>query len=284
MNTKQNLLSEVNRTLRLRSKGTPQSRIERRRIMRAIIKDLLDLKIAPPSFKKITAEHIHHCVTHWQQKKNSDSTIKNKLSVLRALNQLGQFEMNIPANAELALSGQSKSSQKNKPPTQPDLIDTNHLDHIAKQLHHPITKLLFSLQLHFGLTLTEAIQICPKFAIDGATLTIHRRIAFNRKERFIAIFSEEQKLILERLNALLCDSPCLASLSLSSEKHIAQLYHAEISFIPNAPGLCLKQAFLHRYLKKCQAKQIDDTKIILLLSDQTGYSKKYIRYHLLNQV
>ena len=275
MNTKQNLMSEVNRTLRLRSKGTPQSRLEKRRIMRAIIKDLLDLRIAPPSFKKLESNHIRQCVEHWQQKGNSTATIKNKLSVLRALNQLGQFDISIPVNLELGVSSQN-SAKANKP----GLADIN-INDLYQQLHHPISKLLFNLQLYFGLTLTEAIHLNPKLAVDNATLTIHRHIAFNRKERFIDIFSSEQHAALERLRTLLGASACLARLS--SEKHIVQLYQAELSLISNAKGLCLKEHFLIGYIAKFKAKHIDHDKMILLLADQTGYSKKYIRYQLIGK-
>jgi hypothetical protein len=57
------LLDEVNSTLRNYTQGTPKSRQDKRNVLRHIIKDLLDFKIAPLSFMSIRMKvngHSHH--------------------------------------------------------------------------------------------------------------------------------------------------------------------------------------------------------------------------------
>lgn len=142
---------------------------------------LLDLKIAPPSFRFLTREHIHQLVSLWSKQGNSDATIKNKLAVLRFLNDKENFVIDIPTNDDLNLT---KSNERALVNPQKD---------VAKYVSSPISELIIKLQTEFGLTRIEAVRLNPWLNIQKQDVTIPRSNAYNRRERFVAMYKPLQK-------------------------------------------------------------------------------------------
>ncbi len=73
---------------------------------------------------------------------------------------------------------------------------------ILEQVHYPIARVLLSFQMHFGLTLSEAMRIVPSIHIQGHQLWPTREITFNSEDRFVPIQTSEQKKVLKELTEI----------------------------------------------------------------------------------
>ena len=78
-------------------------------------------------------------------------------------------------------------------------------------LSNPIANLLLNLQIHFGLTLSEAMRIIPEVHIQEHAIWLTREIASNNQDRIIPLRSDFQKIILQELIALTGQEHCLIS-------------------------------------------------------------------------
>jgi hypothetical protein len=252
-----NLMSQMNRTLREYAHGTTRSRREKRNIMRQIIKELLDSRIAPNNFESLTSKAIHQLVSNWKKSGNSDATIINKLSILRSFNLKGGFGIDIPSNKAFDLSKVKKKS-----------IKTIRQD-IINQVSSPITECILGLQLEFGLTKLEAIRLPIGIAIESHDLIISKNIAYNHKERFIAIYRPEQKALIKKLENILADKFCIADLA--NERHISNLYNAELTIIGIDYRTNFRSTYANNRLAELQRKRFTRKDAYQVLMDEMGY-------------
>ena len=255
------LLDEVNSTLRNYTQGTPKSRQEKRNALRHIIKDLLDLNIAPDSFKLLTKENICSLVSFWQDRGNSHSTIINKLGILRFFNQKGGFGISIPDNLTFKLN---KNYQR-KAPFLPD--------NIVSLVSNPITEIILQLQIEFGLTKIEALRLRPASDINKSDLIVSKVISYNRKERFIAIYRPSQKEVIKKLNALLQERNCISDFA--TERHILNLYNAELAIQGVDYNANFRIVYANTRLAELQRKKVDRNDAYRILMDEMGYHSKH---------
>ena len=248
---------QMNRTLREYAHGTPRSRREKRNIMRQIIKELLDLKIAPNNFESLSANAIKQLVTQWKKSGNSDATMINKLSILRSFNLKGGFGIDIPPNNAFELS-----KNKNKP-------TKTIRQGIINQVSSPITECILGLQLEFGLTKLEAIRLPIGIAIENHDLIIPKNIAYNHKERFIAIYRPEQKELIKKLENILADKFCLSELA--NERHISNLYNAELAVLGIDYQTNFRSTYANNRLAELQRKRFTKKEAYQVLMDEMGY-------------
>ena len=82
---------------------------------------------------------------------------------------------------------------------------------VLEKITDPITILLLSLQIYFGLTFSEAIRFLPDVHIQQNTLWITREIASNSKDRVVPLRTAHQAKILQELLALIGPEECLMS-------------------------------------------------------------------------
>ncbi|MDX2345264.1 MAG: hypothetical protein QNK11_00120, partial [Legionella sp.] len=68
-----------------------------------------------------------------------------------------------------------------------------------EQAQSPIARVLLGLQIHFGLTLSEAMRIVPSIHIQEHQLWLTREITFNNEDRFVPFQTTEQKEVLDAL-------------------------------------------------------------------------------------
>lgn len=168
--------------------GSYRARKHRHFVLHKMIRDLFHIGHVPPKWHAVTHEHIQRLVTHWQKEQLKPSTIMKYMTIIRDFFQ--KIEHIIPniSNQSMGIKNQKRSTTK------------IHLsEDISAQLANPIAKILFELQIHFGLTLSEAMRLCPTIHVQEYELWITRDIATNSHDRTIPFRNEAQ---IEAKNSL----------------------------------------------------------------------------------
>ena len=135
----------------------------------------------PMRFKNLSSESIIKLVGYWQMNHLSPKTIKNKLSVLRALAHAHNITMQIQTNKDLHIK------------TKHHVSKINHLRSIITpdEIICPPVQPSILLQYHFGLKKNEALRF-NRFMIRESMIEIPRSISYNKKDRRIPIVTPEQ--------------------------------------------------------------------------------------------
>ena len=194
---KSQLRESADTYLGLSRQGAYCTRLYRRHVIHKMINDLFAIGDVPPKWYALNQPQVQKLVIYWQQKNMSPITIMKYMTEIRwFLHMLEHSLMGID-NQSLGLS-RKKSLTKNIP------ITLEVLDNLS----NPIAHVLLGLQLYFGLTLSEAMRICPGMCIRENDLWITRDIASNSTDRSIPIRSADQKALLEKFHTLAqnCDS------------------------------------------------------------------------------
>lgn len=169
--------------------GSYRARKHRYFVLNKMIRDLFHIGHVPPKWHAVTHEHIQCLVAHWKKERIKPSTIMKYMTIIRDFFQ--KIEHTIPdiSNKTLGLKNHKYRSK------------TIHLpEDISTQLANPIAKILIELQVHFGLTLSEAMRLCPTIHVQEHELWITRDIATNSHDRTIPFRIEAQ---IEVKNSLL---------------------------------------------------------------------------------
>lgn len=213
--------------------GSPRTRNSHEDIIRQAIKVLYRLKKPFNTIHEINNIHIDALISHWKTLKLKNSTIGNRLAVLRNYLFLAKHEKCfIPSNAELGFS------RKN-----PLLKEQPIPENIGIKLNHPLSRLMVNLQIHFGLTKNEAI----KFGIqlyNNQSLLISKRVSHSHQDRMLIVRTEEQKNLMEVLALELGEYFSLSEKY--DQKMLINLYNAELYFL----GYSINAAFRAIYAKQ----------------------------------
>lgn len=258
MGKKFNLVQKSQNILQRQKNGSPATKREQQRVMSTIIDDLDRLRRLPRDFKHITPNDIEHLVCFWKEKQLSLGTIDNKLGVLRRFNQLAGLNLTIPTNKELDTIKAS-----------PTPLKTNIPENYESKIFHPVTRSIIALQLHFGLTKLEAIQLGSIRGSNDKILLIERTIAHNKKDRVIPITTRIQASSLSERKTLAQTSQLLKHQDASSL--INNLYTAECG----DAGINPKTPFRRRYAQnrlKILEKTRDKQSALLALCIEMGFS------------
>lgn len=167
--------------------GSHQSRKHRYFVLHKMIRDLHSIGHVPPKWHAVTEEHIQQLVKHWQQKEQlNTSTLMKYLTIIRNFFKKIEHELPGISNQELGLK-RCKCSLKVAPQS----------IHRFDNLTNPIAKLLLELQVYFGLTLSEAMRLCPNIHLQDNFLWVTRDIAKNSLDRMIPIRIDKQLEIIQ---------------------------------------------------------------------------------------
>jgi len=172
--------------------GPYRSRVHRRHVIHKMIESLFAIRDVPPLWHALTQIQMQKLVVYWQQKNISPTTIMKYMTVIR------QFLLFLGHDLP-GIDNQSLGLHRKKPLRKHKSIPFDILD----KLSDPIVQVLLGMQLHYGLTLSEAMRFCPKVFATSESLWITRDIASNSKDRFIPIRSAYQTKLLEKLFALI---------------------------------------------------------------------------------
>jgi hypothetical protein len=80
---------------------------------------------------------------------------------------------------------------------------------IVHKKNNAIARVLLGLQIHFGLTLSEAMRMVPSIHIQEHQLWLTREITFNHEDRCVPFQTTEQTKILDELNQLTASNQSL---------------------------------------------------------------------------
>ncbi|MBA2650300.1 MAG: hypothetical protein H0U75_12060 [Legionella sp.] len=178
---KSQLRQQVDFYCRNDHRGSYRARQHRYFVLHKMVRDLFQIGHVPPKWHAVTHEHILHLVRHWQKDGIKSSTVMKYMTIIR------DFFKNI----EHTISHIDNQSLGIKNPNRPQIL-INLPEDISNKLSNPIAKLLLELQVYFGLTLSEAMRLCPNIHIQENTLWITRDIATNSHDRMIPIRNDKQ--------------------------------------------------------------------------------------------
>ncbi|HAT7074298.1 TPA: hypothetical protein JAN90_16370 [Legionella pneumophila] len=195
---KNSLRQIANQYLDHDNSGSPRDKKYRRFVILRMIEDLFVLGLAPSNWPCLTPIHLQQLLQHWHKKKVKPSTLMNYMTIIRKfLCHLGHKAENID---NLSLGLQTKKIRKKTRKSSANLLDN---------INDPIAKILLGFQIHFGLTMSEAMRILPGVHIQEHELLLTREITFNSKDRKIPIRSEAQIKLIQDFNILTQGNGCL---------------------------------------------------------------------------
>lgn len=191
---KNSLRQTANRYFQMDNRGSPRDKKQRHYVIHKVIDDLFTLGEVPTNWRSLSTTQVQQLIQFWHKKKINPATMLKHMTVIRCfLTSVGHD--GIPLNNKsLGISRKTNNaSQKNKKRITSD---------IWQQGSNPISRVLLGLQIHFGLTLSEAMRIVPDIHIQEHTLWLTREITFNSVDRFIPIRTATQTQILDELKQL----------------------------------------------------------------------------------
>lgn len=258
---KQNLLKEVFSVLDNNRQGTHNFKKVRKNALKAITKDIIDLKLSITSYFSFTNDHFTALLNYWHGKGNSVSTMMNKRSILVWFLELLGSDIELPRCQDVGL-------KKIKQPKDSTYVSED----ILHNLHHPLSHTIAEFQLYFGLTKLESIKIDLKSSLQKKILNINTRLAFNSNDRSIAVVSEKQKQAIEnRFNYL---NGKASLLDLAPLEDIVALYHTELILIDIPKRANLRKYFIQRTYVNLQNRGIPKEEIYDHLMMLTGFRDK----------
>jgi NADH:ubiquinone oxidoreductase subunit len=169
--------------------GSFRARKYRRYVIFKMINDLFAIGKVPPHWKGIDATHMQHLVNHWNQQKIKPATMMNYMTIIRAfLKSIGNSATNID-NKSLGII-------LSKPIKKRANISLNRW----QKINDPTARLLSNLQIHFGLTLGEAMHLIPGVHVQENILWLTREMTFNSQDRVVPIRTDVQANIINEFN------------------------------------------------------------------------------------
>lgn len=266
---KRQLSQHANRYLNADNRGSYRDKMYRRFVIQKMVDDLFILGKIPPKWHALTQTHLQQLVCHWQKKKMKPATIMKYMTVIRwFLQTIGHALPDID-NQSLGLS--RLVPLKKKASVTPDGVQS---------LSNPIAKVLLNLQIHFGLTLSEAMRLVPDIHIQDQTLWITREIASNSQDRIIPLRSKEQEVILQKLLVITEPSHSLiASQGYDAVRHAYRKGMAILKLPPRKSYRYLYAQTLYRQLSPL----LRHYELILLLMREMGLQSRVTLWGYLNE-
>jgi Phage integrase, N-terminal len=170
--------------------GSPRYRKYRYDTVLRLADSIRATGMMPTRFKNLKPEAIIKMVYYWKKKGIQPETIKNKLAVLRMIVKRSEIDIEIPSNSDLKVKVKTyKVRQPSFKKLKPDEIDC------------PMLLDIFWIEYLFGFKKIEALKsdhlFCTKVYTGQTFIDVHRRISYNRLDRYILIATTEQIEFLE---------------------------------------------------------------------------------------
>lgn len=188
---KQTLRQTVNQYLADNRSGSARDKNHRRHVLHKLITDLYIIRKVPTTWKHFKAEQLAQVIDLWRKNKLKPSTIINYMTCIRAFLLFIGHSIEDMDNHTLGLCKKLRTNKK---------LSLNQ--EICTQLQPPIPKILMSLQVHFGLTLSESMRIHPSIHVQKSQLWLTRDITFNAQDRTVPIETIAQKQVIETLQKI----------------------------------------------------------------------------------
>ncbi|CZH64018.1 TPA: hypothetical protein JBA76_08645 [Legionella pneumophila subsp. pneumophila] len=251
------------------NRGSSRGKKYRRFVILRMIEDLFVLGLVPSNWPGLTPIHLQQLIQHWHKKKIKPSTIMNYMTIIR------KFLSHVGHNAEnidnLSLGLQTKKIKKKTRKTSADLLD---------KINDPIAKVLLGFQIHFGLSLSEAMRILPGVHIQEHELLLTREITFNSKDRKIPIRSEAQIKFIQDFNILTQENGCL--IATYGYRAICFSWQKAMKSLRLSGKKCWRYLYAQQ-LNSQLSSQISHYRLCLLIMDEMGLKSRTTLWSYLNE-
>jgi site-specific recombinase XerD len=251
------------------NRGSPRGKKYRRFVILRMIEDLFVLGIAPSNWTNLTSIHLQQLIQHWHKKKVKPSTLMNYMTIIRKfLNHVGHNAQDID---NLSLGLQNKKSQKKTRKFSIDLLE---------KINDPVTRVLVGFQIHFGLTLSEAMRILLGVHIQEHELLLTREITFNSKDRKIPIRSEVQIKLIQDFNILTQGNGCL--ITTHGYRAICFSWQKAMKSLRLSGKKCWRYLYAQQLSSKLSS-QISHYRLSLIIMDEMGLKSRTTLWGYLNE-
>jgi hypothetical protein len=262
---KKSLRQAANHYIQNNHSGCLQDKKQRRYVIYKVIEDLFYIGNVPETWEDLSPEHFYKLMTLWKKRKSKSSTIMNHMSIIRKFLITLGCETNTITNQALGLKKQLKHRKQSN-------IDPS----IWRKAQNPIARVLLGLQIHFGLTRSEAMRINPSIHVRAEKLWLTREITFNSRDRVIPILTKEQHLLLNQLKG---------------EKNLIELYGYDAVRLAWQQELCQLKLPVQKSYRYFYAQQryeqlknnLTHYKLQLLIMDEMAIKSRTTLWGYLNE-
>lgn len=186
---KKSLRRAANYYLQNNRTGSLRNKKQRCHVIHKFIDDLFYLGDVPSTWDALPPARFHELLALWKKRKIKPATIMNHMVIIRDFLMSMGCDTNMLTNQNLGLTKKVKNRKQLH-------INPSILEHVQS----PIARVLFGLQMQFGLTLSEAMRIVPSIHVQEHQLWLTRETTFNSEDRFVPIQTSEQKKVLKELS------------------------------------------------------------------------------------
>jgi len=188
---KKSLRQTANHYIQNNRSGCLRDKKQRHYVIHKVIDDLFMLGNVPQAWEALKSEDFHKLVRHWQKRKIRPATMMKHMTIIRKFLMSLGYEVSALENKHLGII--KKTPQQKKIEVSQETL---------QKADNPIAQVLLGLQIHFGLSLSEAMRMVPSIHIQEHQLWLTREITFNNEDRCVPFQSTEQQKILNELAEL----------------------------------------------------------------------------------
>lgn len=185
---KNTLRKTAHQYLKMNRTGSIRDKKQREHVIHKLINDLFIIKNVPSDWKALTLYHFQQLTKLWRKQKLQPTTIMKHMTIIRCFLSTQGYDITCISNQRLGLKSRRKRIKKIS-------VDVNILQNTIT----PIGRALLGLQIHFGLTRSEAMRLNPSIHVREDKVRLTREITSNSEDRVIPIITKEQHLILDEL-------------------------------------------------------------------------------------
>jgi len=245
--------------------GTHQKRKYRKSSIFKFIDSFYMAGYVPANWHMVTKENIESTIGYWRKKGLTDDSIRMHIADIRYFLQV--INHNIEGIENKAL-GLSRTAEKKKIPFKNDYL---------QKVSDPISHLILSLQIEFGLTLSESMRFNPDLHIKEGYIMLTRDITYDSKDRVIIIYCETQrKLIIKARQILETNSSPIFQFGYSS---VRERYRFEIKRIRLTPSVNYRYVYAKNRMNFLTETHNKDTAFNVII-DEMSISKCTLRRYL----
>lgn len=188
MGIKHDLKRSIDQILQSARVGSYETQNARKKMLHLFASDLVKLGYGLRHIKGLQEKHVKAVLKLWINNKVQNSTLKNRMSVLRFLCKHINKPTIIKSNEEMGIGKRRYLPTENKAIHNPDF----------SRITNPYIYVSLQLQRVFGLRREEAIKIKPHIADKNQYLELSSSWCKGGRSRSIPIRTEEQRYWLEQ--------------------------------------------------------------------------------------
>ena len=257
---KNSLRQTANRYFQTNNCGSPRDKKQRHYVIHKMIDDLFTLGEVPARWQRLTPEQVQGLIQLWHKRKINPATMLKHMTVIRRfLEKIGH--QGIPLDNKRLGIIRKVALKKNLSIT-PDIWQTTSI---------PIGRVLLGLQIHFGLTLGEAMRLVPDIHSQQKNLWLTREITFNSLDRLIPLRSEIQTQILNELKQL---TPNSNSLIATQGYEVVRYQYRQALQELKLPPLKSYRYLYAQQLQRQLLPTLDHYRLSLLIMDEMGLKSR----------